>query len=108
MRSASTVTVRLQVSGQSNVQTASRSTIVIICSVRNDSHLRAVELGRWGRSPHAGLARGPPLGPLRRVMMPGPRLEITELFVLHLIELAEELDHLLVRIAVVGRNVMAG
>ena len=40
--------------------------------------------------------------------MPGPRIEIAELLVLHLVELDVELDGVLVRIAVIGGDVVAG
>src|SRR5271166_875523 len=72
------------------------------------SHLRAMEIRRGGRTPDAGMAGGPALGSLRGVVMPRARLEIAELLVLHLVELAEELDDLLIRIAMVGRDVVTG
>src|SRR5438105_3164072 len=72
------------------------------------SHLGAVELRRRRRTPDARVTGRPELGPLRRVMMPRPRLEVAELLVLHLVELTEKLDHLLVRIAVIGRDIVAG
>src|SRR6516164_10830403 len=69
--------------------------------------LRTIEIRSRRRAPDIGLARDPGLRPLRRVLMPGPRLEIAELLVLHLIELAEQFDHLIVRIAVIGGDVVA-
>src|SRR5215468_8686905 len=39
--------------------------------------------------------------------MPGARLEIAELLILHLVELAEELDHLLILVAMVGGDVVS-
>ena len=71
-------------------------------------HLCAVEVRRGWRTPHAGRSRRPAFRALRGVVMPRARLEITKLLVLHLIELAEELDHLLVLVAVVCRDVMPG
>src|SRR5690349_19025512 len=68
--------------------------------------LRAVEIRSWRRAPDIGLARDPGLRPLRGVLVPGPRLEIAELFVLHLVELAVKLDHLIVRIAMIGGDVV--
>src|SRR5262245_22207769 len=64
-------------------------------------------LGRR-RAPHGRLAGRPHLGPLRLVVMPGARLEVAELLVEHLIHFAEEFDHVVVVIAVVGRDVVAG
>jgi hypothetical protein len=40
--------------------------------------------------------------------MPRPRLEVAELFIEHFIELGEHLDDLVVGIAVIGVNVVAG
>src|SRR5579884_3458070 len=68
----------------------------------------AMEIRQRRRAPDVGLAGFPGFRPLRRVVMPGPRLEIAELLVDHLVELAEELDDLVVRIAVVGGDVVAG
>ena len=45
--------------------------------------------------------------PLRRVAMPGLGIEIAELFVLHLVKLDIELHRLVVRIAMVGRDIVA-
>jgi hypothetical protein len=70
--------------------------------------LRAIEIRTRRRAPDIGLARDPGLRPLRRVLVPGPRLEIAELLVFHLIELAEQFDHLIVRIAVIGGDVVPG
>src|SRR5580704_13837146 len=58
------------------------------------------------RAPDIGLAALPGFRPLRRVLMPGPRLEVAEVLVDHLVELAEELDHLIVGVAVVGGDVV--
>src|SRR5215472_2284275 len=69
--------------------------------------LRAIEIRARRRAPDIGLAGDPGLRPLRRVLMPRPRLEIAELLVLHLVELAEQFDHLIVRIAVIGGDVVA-
>src|SRR5262249_25607063 len=62
--------------------------------LRGTEHLGAVEVLLGRGPPHAGLSRGPALRALRRVVMPGAGLEIAELLVLHLVELAEEFDHL--------------
>ena len=66
-----------------------------------------VKIRRRGRAPGVGLAGLPDLRALRLVAVPGTRLEIAERLVLHLVELGVELDHLVVVIAVVGRDVMA-
>src|SRR6516225_10379047 len=71
------------------------------------SRLRAVKVVLRRRTPDAGLARGPPLGPLRRVAVPRARFEIAELLVLHLVELAEELDNLLILVAMVSGDVVS-
>src|SRR5580700_8773212 len=68
---------------------------------------RAVEIRRRRWAPDIGLAALPGFRPLRRVLMPRPRLEIAEVLVHHLVELAEEFDHLIVRVAVVGGDVVA-
>src|SRR5271166_1350843 len=68
--------------------------------------LSPIEIRPRRRAPDIGLARDPGLRPLRRVLVPGPRLEIAELLVLHLIELAEQFDHLIVGIAVIGGDVV--
>src|SRR5581483_10744444 len=48
----------------------------------------------------------PHLRLLRPVAVPGPRIEITEVLVEHLVELGEQLDDLVVRIAVIGVDVV--
>src|SRR5436190_21477537 len=50
----------------------------------------------------------PHLRLLRAVAVPRPRIEIAELLVQHLVELGEQLDDLVVRIAVIGVDVVAG
>src|SRR5262245_8218300 len=70
------------------------------------SRLRAMKILLRTRPPYAGLARRPAFGTLRRVVMPRARLEIAELLVLHLIELAEELDDLVVNVAMIGGDVV--
>src|SRR5258708_18030085 len=67
---------------------------------------RPVKIRRRRRAPDVGLAALPGLRPLRRVPMPGPRLEIAEVLVHHLVELAEEFDHLILRTAVIGGDVV--
>src|SRR5262245_64941546 len=62
-------------------------------------------LGRR-RAPDGRPARRPYLRPLRLIVMPGTRLEIAELLVEHLIHFAEELDDLIVVVAVVGGDVV--
>src|SRR5580692_3136540 len=69
---------------------------------------RPMKIRRRRRAPNIGLAALPGFRPLRRVLMPGPRLEIAEVLVDHLVELAEEFDHLIVRIAVIGGEVVTG
>src|SRR6476469_7620879 len=44
--------------------------------------------------------------PLRPVLVPGPRLEIAELLVMHLVEIGEELDRDAVGILVIDRDVV--
>src|SRR5262249_1647871 len=56
--------------------------------------------GRFGAMPR--------LRPLRLVAVPGPRIEIAELLILHLVEFDIELDRVVVRVAVIGRDVVAG
>src|SRR5580700_9643828 len=68
---------------------------------------RPMEIRRRRRAPDVGLATLPGFWPLRRVLMPGPRLEIAEVLVDHLVEFAEEFDHLVVRVAVIGGDVVA-
>src|SRR5580704_15995309 len=67
-----------------------------------------VKIRRRRRAPDISLAALPGFRPLRGVLMPRPRLEIAEVLVDHLVELAEELDHLIVRIAMVSGDVVAG
>src|SRR5580692_12397861 len=69
---------------------------------------RPVKVRRRRRAPDVGLAALPGLWPLRGVLMPGPWLEIAEVLVDHLVELAEEFDHLIVRVAVIGGDVVPG
>src|SRR5579872_1867719 len=66
------------------------------CALHQDdaSIPRAMEIGQRRRAPDAGLATLPGLRPLRRILMPRPRLEIAELLVDHLVELAEQFDDL--------------
>src|SRR5208282_3424734 len=67
-----------------------------------------MKIRRGRRAPDGGVAALPGFWPLRRVLMPRPRLEIAELLVQHLVELAKKFDDLVVRIAVVGGDVVAG
>src|ERR1051325_11995366 len=61
------------------------------------------------RSPQGRRHLGvPDFWPLRRVVVPRARVEIPEFFVLELIELDVELDVLVVRIAMIDRDVVAG
>src|ERR1700761_9599549 len=76
------------------------------CGLRRDGVAAAVEIRGRRRAPIAGLAGFPGLRPLRRVLMPGARLEIAEFLIDHLVELTEELDHLIVRITVIGGEVV--
>lgn len=46
------------------------------------------------------------LRPLRLIPMPGTRIEEAVLFVRHPIQLGKKLNHLVVRIAVIGRHVV--
>ena len=78
------------------------------CGLRRDGVAAAVEIRGRRRAPIAGLAGFPGLRPLRRVLMPWPRLEIAEFLVDHLIEFAEEFDDLIVRIAMIGGDVVPG
>src|SRR5262249_51950796 len=71
------------------------------------SGLRAVKVVLRRRTPYAGLARGPPLGPLRRVAVPRAWFEVAEFLILHLVELAEELDNLLILVAMVSGDVVS-
>src|SRR6266700_7326857 len=59
------------------------------------------------QTPDGRLAPLPNLWPLRGIAVPGPRIEITQLLVLELVELDIELDRVLVRIAVIGRDIVA-
>jgi len=74
--------------------------------LRGDGIPGPVKIRGRRRTPDGGLARFPGLRPLRRVLMPRPRLEITELFIGHSVEFAEKFDHLIVRIAVIGSDVV--
>ena len=51
---------------------------------------------------------GPDLGHLRSVAMPRARIEAAQRLVEHLVELGEHLDDLVVRVAVIGKDVVAG
>ncbi len=51
---------------------------------------------------------GPNFRPLRLVLVPGARIEDADLLVQNLVELGEELDHLLVGIAMIDRHVVPG
>src|SRR3954464_4751002 len=77
-------------------------------SAMERSHLRTVEVILGCRPPDRGLARRPQPGPLRRVVVPGARLEIAEFLVRHLVELAEELNDLLILVAMIGGDVVTG
>src|SRR4029077_13634742 len=77
-------------------------------SAMERSHLRTMEVVLGCRPPDRGLSRRPQLGPLRRVVVPGARLEIAELLVGPLVELAEELDDLFVLVAMIGGDVVTG
>src|SRR5262249_18209525 len=60
------------------------------------------------RAPDLARVFTPPnLRTLRPVLVPGPRLEIAQLFGGHPVELGEELHDVIVGIAVIDRNVMA-
>src|SRR5689334_1418144 len=60
------------------------------------------------RAPDVGRrTRLPDFRALRTVAMPGARLEVAQLLILHLVELAEQLDHLIIRLAIIDRDVMA-
>src|ERR1700730_7007631 len=54
-----------------------------------------VKIRRRRRAPDVGLAALPGFRPLRRVLMPGPRLEIAEVLVDHLVDVPVELAHLI-------------
>src|SRR6266446_4577011 len=59
------------------------------------------------QTPDGRLAPLPNLWPLRGIAVPGPRIKIAQLLVLELVELDIELDRVLVRIAVIGRDIVA-
>src|SRR6266508_473361 len=65
---------------------------------------------RRERAPHVRHPRPgrPHLGPLRKVVMPRPRVEVAQALVEHQVELGEELEDVPVRVAVVGEEVVAG
>src|SRR4051812_13065323 len=66
---------------------------------------------RRGRRAPAGdraVFPAPYLWSLRTVRMPGTRIEKAEFLVQHLVELGKELDHVLVGIAVVDRDIVSG
>src|SRR5580704_7041729 len=67
---------------------------------------RPVKIRGRRRAPDAGFAGFPGFRPLRGILMPRPWFEIAELFVGHAVELAEEFDDLIVRIAVIGGDVV--
>ena len=50
----------------------------------------------------------PHLGALRVIPVPGTRIVVAELFILHLIKLGVDLNDLAVRIAMEGRDIMTG
>src|SRR5437879_3250225 len=50
----------------------------------------------------------PDLWPLRTVRMPRPWIEIAELLIQDLIELGKEFDHVLIRVAMIDRDVVSG
>src|SRR5690242_2056105 len=60
------------------------------------------------RTPDVARHRRPHLRLLRLVAMPRPRIEIAERLVQHLVELGEQLDDLVVRVAVIGEEVVPG
>src|SRR5207244_9055356 len=69
----------------------------------------APEIRHRQRTPQVrGNLAVPDFWPLRRVVMPGAGLEIAQLLVFHLVELDVELDVLIVGVAVVDRDVVAG
>src|SRR5262245_39426729 len=63
--------------------------------------------GRW-HAPDRAFGAAPDLRPLWAVAMPRARVEIAELFALHLVEFGVELDHPVVGIAMERRDVVAG
>ena len=60
------------------------------------------------RAPDVGRQRAPDLGHLRMIAVPRPRLEIAEIFIQHFVELGEHLDDLVIGVAVIGINIVAG
>src|SRR4030095_439897 len=72
-------------------------------------HAAAAAIFRqWRQAPDRRLGALPGHRPLRRVAVPWARIAVDKLLVLHLVELDIELDRVLVRIAVIGRDIMAG
>src|SRR5262249_12174376 len=69
--------------------------------------IAAVRAVRHRPPPVRGRVVSPDLGPLRPVLMPGPRLEKAELLVGHLIHFAEKLDHHAVGTLVIDGDVVA-
>src|SRR5215472_9331212 len=64
-------------------------------------------VGRRRRAPDvARIARPPHFRPLWTVAVPRPRVEIAERLVEHLVELGEQLDDLVVGIAVIGEEIV--
>src|ERR1700691_5279716 len=51
--------------------------------------------------------RSPHFRPLRPILVPRSRIEVTQTFILHLIHLAEKFDANLVGVAMIDRDVMA-
>src|SRR4051794_24852053 len=64
-------------------------------------------VGRRRRPPDVARHRHPNFRPLRLVAVPRPRIEVAERLVHHLVELGEQLDDLVVRVAVIGEDVVA-
>src|SRR5262249_39421093 len=69
--------------------------------------MSAIWTVRHRSPPIGGRIVAPYLRPLRPVLVPRPRLEKAELFVVHLIHLAEEFDHHAIGIAVIDCNIVA-
>src|SRR5579872_5164575 len=69
--------------------------------------MRAIRTVRHRPPPVRRRVVAPHFRTLGPVLMPRPRLEIAELLVVHLIHLAEKLDHHAIRIAVIDRNIMS-
>src|SRR5262249_32251728 len=63
-------------------------------------------VGRRRRAPDVARHRHPDLRLLRLVAMPRPRIEVAERLVQHLVEFGEKLDDLVVRVAVIGEDVV--